>query len=921
MRLSLFVVTLTLTALVFATTLLGEAIGDGSLEGPSSVQLRVPDSKRDTILVSTLDGRLYGLDPRTGAVRWNFASGKPLIRTFTTSRPVNEDDPEPELDLLPGLNGSIYLRRDDNLQIAVNVRDLVHGQPFRTNNLVLLGRKETHVFGLGLATGQLQFAFSSRVESGVSPFGEDQCVPDGISSGPDLLTISHTQYFVRAVDITTGVRWNISYSEFQPVPDVDMAELVVNPLLDWEAYADGGKLQLVNIDDRLLLIDRASQGILWQQALSGPVASVYAIDDKTALARPVPVTHPLEDTPPPAVALLPSARSDIQLRDYKSQKYVVFEPPVPTTIPALPDKPANESKTLPPLAVTSPPSPQQRSFIENQWFLLGVGLAAGAFGVAIGLSTRMFMDQSKSNPASSKPLLPSRSPPLGKKSTNKVHQTSGRFPPASTKASPPAPQVKKTPVNKKANKAPTVKEEQHSVFEFKEDVVMVEKPVASVVNGGSSGKESSGGRRPLTQLQNGNGVGPAGLDPSTVVRAGKLKIFTNEVLGHGSQGTVVFLGELEGRKVAVKRMLTEFYSSAHKEISVLIESDQHPNVVRYFAMEEDTQFIYLALELCPKTLSDYVEEEAQRLKKAGSIPAVAPGQRQMAHPPTETTRHMLMDLIDGIAFLHSKQIVHRDIKPVNVLISANNIIKISDMGLSKKLESHQMSYESLTPGTCGWQAPEVIRNGRLTKAVDIFSAGCLVYYVLTLSKHPYGDRFERELHILRGQFDISEVEHLPEAHHLIAMMIDPDANSRLSAEEAVRHPFFWSDERRLAFLVDVSDRVEPEDKDSAMLEAVENQAAEVLGNDWVYRLDPELIANLGKYRKYNAASLRDLLRVIRNKKHHFRDLPPSLQQQMGPVPSGYLNYFSSRFPMLLICVYDVIRKHCVTDPHFVHYFT
>ena len=53
------------------------------------------------------------------------------------------------------------------------------------------------------------------------------------------------------------------------------------------------------------------------------------------------------------------------------------------------------------------------------------------------------------------------------------------------------------------------------------------------------------------------------------------------------------------------------------------------------------------------------------------------------------------------------------------------------------------------------------------------------------------------------------------------------------------------------------------------------------------RFDGELIENLGRYRKYNQSSLRDLLRVIRNKHNHFRELPESLQAKLGPLPRGY----------------------------------
>lgn len=76
--------------------------------------------------------------------------------------------------------------------------------------------------------------------------------------------------------------------------------------------------------------------------------------------------------------------------------------------------------------------------------------------------------------------------------------------------------------------------------------------------------------------------------------------------------------------------------------------------------------------------------------------------------------------------------------------------------------------------------------------------------------------------------------------------------------------------------------------DRALLNALEHAAYAALGGrNWSDKLDEELLQNLGKYRKYNPTSLRDLLRVIRNKHNHFRELPEELQQRMGPIPEGF----------------------------------
>ena len=132
---------------------------------------------------------------------------------------------------------------------------------------------------------------------------------------------------------------------------------------------------------------------------------------------------------------------------------------------------------------------------------------------------------------------------------------------------------------------------------------------------------------------------------------------------------------------------------------MLRESDEHPNVVRYFCMEQCRQFRYIALELCAATLQDYVEGRYQ-------------------HDKLDVTK-IFQQSVQGLAYLHSLDIAHRDIKPHNVLISAPNRkgevrAMISDFGLCKKLKVGRMSFSrrSGVAGTEGWIAPEMLLGHR-----------------------------------------------------------------------------------------------------------------------------------------------------------------------------------------------------------------
>ncbi|KAG0257043.1 bifunctional endoribonuclease/protein kinase ire1 [Actinomortierella ambigua] len=524
-----------------------------------------------------------------------------------------------------------------------------------------------------------------------------------------------------------------------------------------------------------------------------------------------------------------------------------------------------------------------------------------------------------------------------------------------------------------------------------------------------------------------NSAGSSTSSPSTAMVAPPLKSITvsESVLGYGSHGTVVYKGGYEGRQVAVKRMLIDFYDVAYQEVKLLQESDDHPNVVRYFRSEQCDRFLYIALELCAGSLDDLIDRGHQQ-----------PYRDLLA---TFSPQRILHQIISGIHHLHSLKIVHRDIKPQNILIaepkrrpkfstsgSSNKSpgmpsppqlgdsgmitgvvvrsstptvspatemhpgrVMISDFGLCRKLENDQSSFHNTTMhgghvgrggGTIGWRAPECFAaiegqessddqlermvdglrrgsaaedddessssqsggrqassgggGGRMTRAIDIFSAGCVFYYVLTNGDHPFGDRYSRERNILLNRPDLSGLDALGtegiEAKDLIAKMISHDPRDRPDAWTVMHHPFFWSSSKRLLFMQDCSDRFEIEDRVEGregqvtpLLMKLEHNAKEILVKDWYKVIDRVLVENLGKYRKYDGHSVRDLLRALRNKKHHYQDLPPHVKRALGELPDGFLNYFTSRFPKLMLHLYYLVADDHVlrNESMFRHYFT
>lgn len=82
-------------------------------------------------------------------------------------------------------------------------------------------------------------------------------------------------------------------------------------------------------------------------------------------------------------------------------------------------------------------------------------------------------------------------------------------------------------------------------------------------------------------------------------------------------------------------------------------------------------------------------------------------------------------------------------------------------------------------------------------------------------------------------------------------------------------------------------------------------SVQVVG-DWRHRLHPGLVSNLGKFRRYHYGSVRELLRVIRNKAHHYRELELPVREELGTMPEGFVSYFCTTFPLLFLYVYTVL---------------
>lgn len=120
--------------------------------------------------------------------------------------------------------------------------------------------------------------------------------------------------------------------------------------------------------------------------------------------------------------------------------------------------------------------------------------------------------------------------------------------------------------------------------------------------------------------------------------------------------------------------------------------------------------------------------------------------------PMASDAAVLLDIVNGLVYIHSRGLAHRNIEPKNILISSTTIpvsIVLADFGLSKPVSSNgsfSVSRDHPVQGTLCWKAPEMLDHPddeafsekRGSVASDTFSAGCVFFFFLTLGWHPFG---------------------------------------------------------------------------------------------------------------------------------------------------------------------------------------
>ncbi|MFH1491228.1 MAG: FHA domain-containing serine/threonine-protein kinase [Pseudomonadota bacterium] len=195
------------------------------------------------------------------------------------------------------------------------------------------------------------------------------------------------------------------------------------------------------------------------------------------------------------------------------------------------------------------------------------------------------------------------------------------------------------------------------------------------------------------------------------------------ILGRGAMGVVYKGISLETEEsVAIKTLRQDLLSGSERvsvmdrfkrEASISMEM-KHPNIVRVLDSGQEDEDVFLAMELIQgKELKDLMGE---------------------ADPiPLDSVVKIMEQLLDALGHAHKQGVVHRDIKPANIMVQDDLSIKVTDFGIAR-MESSEMTHAGTILGTPAFMSPEQIIGGPVDGRADIFSAGIVLYQLLTGQK-------------------------------------------------------------------------------------------------------------------------------------------------------------------------------------------
>ncbi|KAL1804728.1 hypothetical protein ACET3Z_027796 [Daucus carota] len=252
-------------------------------------------------------------------------------------------------------------------------------------------------------------------------------------------------------------------------------------------------------------------------------------------------------------------------------------------------------------------------------------------------------------------------------------------------------------------------------------------------------------------------------------------------IGSGSFSTVwharhKILGtEVAIKEIATARLNKKLEESLMSEIDIL-RNVNHPNIIRLYDMIQEPGKIHIVLEYCKGgDLSMFINRRQERI-------------------PEATAKHFMLQLASGLKVLRDNNVIHRDLKPQNLLISSNDdnaVLKIADFGFARSLQPRNLA-ETLC-GSPLYMAPEIMQLQKYDAKADLWSVGAILFQLVT-GRTPFTGSNQIQLlqNIVRAtelRFPSDVTDLSSECVDLCRKLLRRNPVERLTFEEFFNHPF------------------------------------------------------------------------------------------------------------------------------------